>query len=397
MNSRLRELIRQGVPSTHLHFYSCPQGGKRSPPPAPDYTGAANAQSAASKEIATQQTWANRPNQYTPWGSTTWNAQSGVDPSTGQPITQWNQQQQLAPQLQGALDQQLGLQQDRSQLAGDFMSRVEQDFQRPFNWAGLPGMQGGPQAQLTGTYGLDTGAPQQTTFGTNEPAFAQERQRIEQGLFDRMRPEHDYQDQRTRTMLVNQGLTMGSEAYDRELERLEQNQAGERWNALNMGGSEQARMQAMLLGQQQQAFGQDVASQQAQNSALQNQFGMDLSSNAQNFGQMTSEAEFANRLRQQAIAEQSQQRNMSLNEMNALLTGQQVQGPQMPTFMTATAGQAPNYMGAMNNQYQSGLDAFNAQQAQQQGLMSGLFGLGGTIMGGPMGGAIGSGIGRLFG
>ncbi len=78
--------------------------GKKSGPPAPDYTAAANAQADASKDNLTQQTWANRPTQNTPWGSSTWQSQSAIDPSTGKPVTQWTNNVTVDPRLQGALD-----------------------------------------------------------------------------------------------------------------------------------------------------------------------------------------------------------------------------------------------------------------------------------------------------
>lgn len=392
-------------------------------PAPPDYTGAAREQAAASKEITNIQNFANRPQQYTPWGSSEWSTYGDTDPATGQAVTRWVQEQALNPQLQNALNQQLGIQQGRSDLAGGFMGRVAESYAQPFDWTNIPQTSGVPQAQLTGTYEqqsgvpqytLDRSAPMQTTQTTNEPAFAQERQRIEQALFDRMRPEQQYQEDRTRTMLANQGLTPGSEAYNRELNRLQQAQAGERYNALMAGGQEQARMQQMLLAQQQQAFGQDAASQQAQNQALQQQFGQGLQagtfyntagnqaftqglqSNQQNFTQMQQQADYQNKLRQQAIAEQQLQRGMSLNELNALLEGQQVQNPTMPQFVTAQQSQTPDLLGAMNAGYQSQVNAANAQQAGNQGFMSGLFGLGGAILGGPAGASIGSQVGNVL-
>jgi hypothetical protein len=76
--------------------------------------------------------------------------------------------------------------------------------------------------------------------------------------------------------------------------------------------------------------------------------------------------------RQQALAEAMQQRNMPLNEMNALLTGQQVGMPQMPSFSQAAG---PNLLGAANSSYQQGLDLYSMQQAQQQAQQNGLFGI----------------------
>jgi len=364
MNSRLLELIRNGCPPQHLHYYECLQGGKGSSAPAPDYTGAANAQSAASKEIATQQTWANRPNQYTPWGSTTWGANAGVDPATGQPITNWTQEQKLNPELQGALDQQIKLQGQRSDLAGSFMGRVANEYNQPFNWGGLPGMSKGPNVQGTGTYDTQAYIPQ-TTQTTNAPAFAKEREQYTNAMWNQMQPQHQQQTDSTRQMLANQGLTPGSEAYNRELERLSGVQAGERWNAIQAGGQEQQRMNQQLMAQQQQAFGQGQAAGQFYNQAGNQQFNQEMGANAQNFGQQLQQSNYQNQMRQQAIAEQAQQRGMSLNEMNALLHGQQINAPQMPSFMGASAGQAPNLLGAaqMQGNYNQAQQAADAQSS----------------------------------
>ncbi len=371
--------------------------GKKSasPPPTPDYSGAAKEQAAASKEIATQQTWANRPDQYTPWGAQTWNSYSATDPSTGQPVTRWTQQETINPELQGALDQQLGLQNQRSQLAGGFMGRVAEDYAQPFDWTNLPGMSGTPQERLTGTWGVQDRVDP-TTQTTNEPGFAGERQRIEEQLFQRMRPEQQRQEDTTRTMLANMGLTPGSEAYNRELQRLHENQSGERYNALQTAGQEQARMQQMLMQQQQQAFGQNLDAGKFYNQAGLQGFQQDATANQQNFNQEMQAAEYQNRLRQQAIAEQQLQRGMSLNELNALISEQQVQNPNMPQFMGAQQSQTPNLLGATQNQYAADLNAFNAQQAQSQGMMSGLFGLGGAALGGPLGAMAGKAIGSYF-
>jgi hypothetical protein len=382
-------------------------GGKSSTPQAPDYAGAANAQAAASQELATQNTWANRPTQNTPFGSSFWTTGQQVDPATGQPVTTWTQNQTLDPALQGALNDQLAIQQGRTNLAGGFMGRVGEEYSQPFNWSNLPGMANAPQAQFTQgrqmqtnlpSYQLDTSYQGPTTQSTNEPGFTGERNRIESALFQKMMPAQQAQEQQTRTMLANQGLTPGSEAYNTELARLHENQAGERYNAMQTAGQEQQRMQQMMLGQQQQAYGQQMGSQDAYNQNLarqqamqqasgqfynqaqQQMYGQDLGANAQNWQQMMGQANYQNQLRQQAIAEQAQARGMSLNEMNALLSGQQVSMPGMPQFNQATMGQAPQLLDAAQSQYGAGLDQYNAGQAQQQGMQSGLFSLGSTAM-----------------
>jgi hypothetical protein len=374
-------------------------------PPAPDYTGAAQASSAASQELATQNTWANRPNQNTPWGSQYWTAEAGFDPATGQKITNWTQNQTLDPALQSALSDQLAIQGGRSDLANQMIGRVASDYSQPFNWGGAPGMAQTPNAQMTGAtgqqgyvpqYQLDTGRVGQTTYAAGEPAFSDQRNRIENMAFNRMAPVHQQQQEALNTQLVNQGITPGSQAYNAEQMRLSQQQAGERYNAMEFGGSEQQRMNQQMLGQQQQAFGQAGQIQQLQNAALMSQFGQglqggqftnqamqnlynqNLGANAQNFGQQAQQFGMQNQARQQYLAEEAMRRGMSLNELNALMTGQQVQAPNMPGFNTATMGQAPNLLGAAQAQGQYGLGAAQLGQQASNNLWGGIGQLAGT-------------------
>lgn len=123
-------------------------------------------------------------------------------------------------------------------------------------------------------------------------------------------------------------------------------------------------MQQMLLGQQGQAFGQSMTG-----------------------------ADYQNKLRQQAIAEESLRRGMPLSELNALLTGQQVATPGMPSFNQATAGQAPNLLGAAREGGDYALQA--AKLGQSGGTdIGGLIGsLGGAALSNP---AIGTAIAAMF-
>ena len=105
----------------------------------------------------------------------------------------------------------------------------------------------------------------------------------------------------------------------------------------------------------------------------QNNFNQALQANQQNFGQAMSGSNYANQIRQQQITEQMQKRGSSLNEINALLSGQQVQNPQMPNFNTASAAQAAPI-------YQAGVDQSNFNQGQQQQWMDAATGLGGMAM-----------------
>jgi hypothetical protein len=117
--------------------------GKKSAPPPPDYTGAAEKQAEASQANVTQQTWANRADQYNPWGSETWGTQKAIDPSTGQEVTKWTQRTTLDPRLEQALGSEMAVQQARTGQAQDLIGRMNQEFGQQMDWSGLPQMQAG--------------------------------------------------------------------------------------------------------------------------------------------------------------------------------------------------------------------------------------------------------------
>lgn len=402
--------------------YVCGGGGKGSTPAAPDYTAAAQAQGNSSKEVTNMQTYANRPTQNTPWGSVTWDTGSMIDPGTGQEVTTWTQNYNLTPEARQALNAQLETQNQRSQLANSFMDRVGQEYSRPFDWGSMP--ERGGNVKTSNFQTLSGNSPTLRTSmspqsvqntvnlgdnGALQGASGADRMRIENALFDRMAPIHDRQQSSLDVKLANQGLTAGSEAYKRAQQSLGDQQSRERYDALNTAGNEMSRQAQIALGNRQQltnedlaqanlfntannqAFNQDLQSGQFRNTALQNQQALDLNRAgfnnqvAQNqFAQQMQQSQYQNQLRQAAIAEEMQRRGMSLNEMNALLTGQQVGMQQMPNFNAAQAAQPTQYLNAANMQYQSNLDAANMQNANQNSTMNGLFQLGSTAAMGAM-------------
>jgi Chaperone of endosialidase len=433
-------------------------GGKSSAPAAPDYVGAAQLQGELSKETLNMQNFANRPTINTPFGSQSWSTGATTDPATGQRVTSWTQNNTLAPGLSSALDAQIGLQNDRTQLASGFMDRVADSYSQPFNYASLPQMAQANQPGSMQTSMADYTPGLSTSFNFGNPQFAVSnmndglsrgvgtesvqrnlttgdnpmlpqfdssyRDTVANQLMQRMQPTHDYQQGQLETKLANQGFTQGSEAYNRALNELNQRQSLERFNALDASGNEAQRLFNMGMGSRQQAFNEDVtggnfanqasgqafnqglaanqfanqATQQAYNQnlgaaqfgnqALQQQYNQNLGSaqfqnqalgqasaldqsrmqsqnNAisQQYGLNNQFAQNQNQLRQQMIAEEMQRRGMSLNEMNALLSGQQVQMPNMPSFSASGRAETPNILGATQSAYDAQLGAYNADQA----------------------------------
>jgi hypothetical protein len=393
-------------------------GSKSSPAP-PDYVGAAKEQAAASAELTNMQTYANRPEVSTPFGGQTWSTQAVTDPATGQQVTQWTQNTTLAPQLQQALDSQMAVQQGRSDLAQGFMQNVANSYQNPFNWQGMPDrvMPNAPTT-LQGNVadyaqGLQTGFGRTgmqmglDRSGLNDiPTYdMNSRNQIADDLMARMQPTHDRQAQGLQSQLTNQGFQVGSEAYNKAMGDLMGAQSRERFNALDMAGNEAQRMYQTGMGARQQGWqellgsGNFVNSAQAQNfgqnqtlagfnnAALGQAGNMDINrmqamnqaaGQAFNFGSQY--ADQMARMRQQAISEEQLRRAIPLNEMNALLTGQQVGMPSMPSFNTAQRAETPQLLNATNMQYQANLAQSNAQNAGFDSMLSSATGLAGAAM-----------------
>jgi len=132
--------------------------------------------------------------------------------------------------------------------------------------------------------------------------------------------------------LRNQGLRPGTPAYDRAMESLQRSKTD--------------------------AYGQARAQAQAEGRA---------------------ETGLSAQIRQQQIAEYLQERGVPINEVNALMTGQQVQSPQMPNFQSASKSAPVDYLGAATAAYDQSMDAFSINQAGKNSKMGGMMNLAGSL------------------
>lgn len=318
---------------------------KNTPAP-PDYAGAAQQQAQSSREVTEQQTWANRPTINTPFGQQTWSVTPQWDPATGQYINTWAQNTNLTPEAQRSLDSQMQLQQSRSDLANDLTGRMESEYSQPMNWGGFQELSGPMQNEQI-----------QRSVGNTPDYMKSAEDAIYNQWSSRQEPRMQQESEAMRTRLYNQGLTEGDAAYDQAMQRMSQDQNDAR---------QQAQYQATIgAGQEAQRMqGMDVQSGNFANQA-----------SGQAYQQNMNSANFQNTLRQQQIAEAMQQRGFSLNEINAIMSGQQVGMPSMPSFNAANRSEGEQSLQAANMGWGAQMDAYNAQQQQQQGTMSGLAGM----------------------
>lgn len=280
-----------------------------SAPDPPDYAAAAEKTAEASLEATKYQTMANRPNTTTPWGVDTWT----TDPTTGASTRNIT----LDKDQQAALDSQQRMDRMRSSTAEGMMGRVKRELGKPVNFKGFE------------DYG-SLGDPNVRRQKQEDAAYGRATSRLD--------PYWKDQTEATDIQLRNQGLNPGDEAYDKA-----------------MANVTRARTDAYSA---------------AQNDAVtQGRAESDLS-----YGQDLGTANYSNNLRTQQITEELQKRGWSLNEINALVSGQQIGMPQAPANQpnsTAARAQSADYSSAAQQQYQSSLDRFNAEQAGMQGMFSG--------------------------
>lgn len=154
-------------------------------------------------------------------------------------------------------------------------------------------------------------------------------QSVQDAIFSRLTPQLERRRGQLENQLANQGITRGSEAWN---------------NAM----TDQGQQENDLMTQ---------AALQGINTGLT--------------------------ARQHGIQEQAYMQDRPLNVVNALRTGNQVQGPQFVNAPQQGFAPGPDLLGAAQSQYQADLGAYNAKAAQQGGLMGGLFSLGGAALGSP--------------
>ncbi len=359
-SDRKAELLEQG-----LYFVCC--GGKSAPDP-PDYEAAAEATAAGNLEALQMQTETNRPTQITPFGSTVW-SQDPDNPNA------WTQTTELAPDSQRALASQLRLMGDRSQLGESLMGRAEQEFGTPMDWGALPDYAQTPQGQAMAPGMVTPGSIPDVNINPGDI-----RNRAEDALYSRatsrLDPQWEQREQNMHAQLVARGHRPGDPAYRQAMENMgrERTDAYDRamTSAIAGGGAEASRQFGMerdtyglRRGKAMDEFGM------GRSAALDN-FGMGRSAVQDQYGMDMASAGYQNQMRQAQLAEEMQRRGFSLNEINAIISGQQVGMPDMPSFSMAGRTQGPDYMGAANATYGANINNYNAEQMALQGLMSGV-------------------------
>jgi len=215
-----------------------------SPPPTPDYTGAAQAQGVANVEAARVGSKLSNPNMYTPYGNQLVSYE-GDQPTITQTLT---------PQAQKTLDEQQNVQYQLASLGGKGAQLASNVLDKSFNF-------GGPGVQTS--LDLSNVAKMPVNAGTTG----------QEAIMSRLEPSLQKNRVSTETQLINQGLRPGTEAYDNAIQLLGQQENDARTQAaltginLDTSANAQGYNQALQGAQfgntaQQQALAQAIQQRQ---------------------------------------------------------------------------------------------------------------------------------------
>lgn len=204
-------------------------GGKGgSAPPAPDYTGAAQATAQGNKEAAIAAQAGNMVNQYTPYGSVEYGIRGYVD---GTP--QYSQTVRLSPEQQAAYNKDVAMNAQLQDVGIQGVGYVQSALNKPLSFEGM---------QQVGTPGEIQQAASDAAY-QNAMRYVEPRlQRQQAGL---------------ENQLANQGITRGSEAWNAAMADAEANRENVYSQAQNaaytagLTGANQAYNQALGARQQQ--------------------------------------------------------------------------------------------------------------------------------------------------
>lgn len=298
--------------------------GKQKAPPPPDYAAAAKEQGVANVEAAQFTAGLNRPEQHDPNGSQTWALKPGADVKSPRP-GDWIVTNSLNAQQQGMKDQQDALSTQFGGLAQKSLDTVGETMASKFDVSPM-------------------GQSQQV-----DPGSEASRQRITDALYARqtamLDPQVKQQNSDLTAQLAAQGITEGSEAFNRSSDNQARQQAdayaSARNDAILAGGAEDSR-----IGQI------DVA-----------------------------KTGFNNTQRQNAVTEALMLRQLPMNEANALRTGNQVGSSNFQAY--GGGGQiaaAPTYQAAGDG-FKAQMDSASMNNANSAAMMKGVTSMGSMFMG----------------
>lgn len=434
-------------------------GGGNDAPSPPDPIATANAQGAANIEAARITTALNRANQVTPWGNLTWSQggsgfnQTNYDNAlkawqdaggTGTAPTKesfgynpdaWTSTITLDPRIQSLLDSSLATSQGLQGAIDSSLANTTSTLSQPL---GIPsridtnGIRSGVEGRYTDLQPSLQGATALAAAGRGDVAsqlsrlrslYGQDfnynsapamptadeatRQRVEDALYGRstarLDPRFSQAQDQLNSSLAAQGITQGSEAYNRELQNFNNARNDAYSSAMNdaITGSDDAMQRLFNMGLQARQQGVNEANtlrtlptQEAAalagisnglDTASRNWYGAETAQETAKDNSTANEFNLQNTNNQTQFNNTIAQRNQILNELNALRTGAQASMPQFGSTQSGANVAASPIAQSVYNSYQGDLANYQAGVGSNNAMLGGLASLGGAAMMAPAG------------
>jgi hypothetical protein len=373
--------------------------GKPKAPEPPDPQETAAAQTGTNIGTAVANSYLGNVNQQTPYGSLTYQ-QTGsnkwTDPNSGDvyDLPTWTAVQTLSPQQQAIQTQNDKANLNLATLAATQSGKLNNLLGTPFNLNGAPAA-GDPSKLTLPQYQQFGSGPQlQTSVGntgtiqnsiapagsiTNSIAnagniqtqvgdagditksygtdYASNVQEVQDALMARQQPYLDQDRSALETRLANQGIQIGSAAYNSAMDDFNRQVNDARYGAILNAGQEQSRLAG--LAQQQAQFQNSAQAQAYQQALASGQF--TNSAQAQQYQQNASNAAFANQAQQQQFGQNQAQAEFG-NDAQAQQYQQALADAQLANTSNQQMYQNQNTAAAANNALKD--QTFNSQQAQ---------------------------------
>ena len=233
------------------------------------------------------------------------------------------------------------------------------------------------------------------------------RQRVEDALYGRstarLDPRFSQGQDQLNSSLAAQGITQGSEAYNRELQNFNNAKNDAYSSAMNdaISGSDDAMQRLFNMGLQARQQGVNEANtlrtlptQEAValagisnglDTASRNWYGAEMAQETAKDNSVANEFNLQRTNNQDQFNNTIAARNQILNELNALRTGAQAQMPQFGNTQSGAQVAASPIAQSMYNSYQGELGNYNTQVGSNNSMLGGLASLGGAAMMAPAG------------
>lgn len=336
--------------------------GKSSPKP-PDPIKTAAAQTGSNVSTAVANAFLNNVNQTSPYGSLTYDATgnySWTDPTSNQTydIPTFTATQSLTPAGQRLQDATMATQQNLADTAKTASGTLQKLMGSQINLSDAPAAGSVPTLQTA----IPGAGDITRTYGTD---FSADRQRVEDAIMSRAQSGLDSDRKALEQRLADQGITIGSAAYQAAMDDYGRQVNDMRTSAILAGGQEQSRLAGLEADRaafensaQAQQFGQNLQGVTFGNDAASRQYGLQQDA------------------RNQYLNEGYAHRNQGINEILGLSSGTQVQ---TPSFVNTAQNLIPttDVAGLINKNYEQRLSSYN----DRAGGILGLFGtLGGAAI-----------------